>query len=222
VHDGLADRELTAPSPAAADAWKHSPPRIGIVGRFVEWKGQHVFLEAARKLVDSGVEARFFLVGAPLFGEEEYGARLEKQAAALGERVEFTGFQSDIPRVMRGLDVFVHASTTPEPFGQVVIEAMAEGVPVVASDGGGVREIVSDGQDGLLTPMGDADALAAALAGLLRDPARASRLARAGHERVRRDFTAVKNARAIEAVYEMICSSQRGDAQRLVASRGDV
>jgi glycosyltransferase involved in cell wall biosynthesis len=222
VHDGLADRELTAPLPAVADRWRHDPPRVGIVGRFVEWKGQHVFLEAAQKLVTSGVEARFVLVGAPLFGEQGYAATLEKQAAALGGRVEFTGFQSDIPRVMRELDVFVHASTTPEPFGQVVIEAMAEGLPVIASDGGGIREIIIDGRNGILTPMGNADALAAALGALLHDPARANCLARAGHEHVRHHFTAIKNARAIEAVYEDIYSSQQGGAQHLVASRGDV
>jgi len=222
IHDGLADRELTAPPPEAADAWRHDPPRVGIVGRFVEWKGQHVFLDAARTLVASGIEARFVLVGAALFGEEEYASKLETQAASLGYRVEFTGFQSDIPRVMRDLDIFVHASTTPEPFGQVVIEAMAEGLPVIASDGGGVREIITNGQNGLLTPMGDAKALAAALAALLREPARANRLAQAGHEHVRRHFTAMKNARAIEAVYDVICSSQRRGAQRLVASRGDV
>lgn len=208
VYDGLADRELTSPAPGGMRGWKNDPPRIGIVGRFVAWKGQHIFIEAARKLLQDGdngicpVSAEFVLVGKPLFGEEEYEAHLKRLAEPLGDRVQFLGFRSDVPAVLQGLDIFVHASTTPEPFGQVVIEAMAEGVPVIASDGGGVREIVEEGVSGLRTPMGNANALADALRSLLTDPARAHRIAQAGHARVRAAFTARRSARAVESVYD--------------------
>ncbi|MBC8102730.1 MAG: glycosyltransferase family 4 protein [Cytophagales bacterium] len=237
IHDGLSDQELTTPLPAPTDRWKNDPPRVGMIGRFVAWKGQHIFLEAAQKLQnrqkagnngetgqtgdtvpgqehDAAREAVFVLVGKPMFGEAEYEAELRRIAAPLGEGVEFLGFQSDIPAVLHDLDIFVHSSTTPEPFGQVVIEAMAEGVPVIASDGGGVREIIEQDVSGLRTPMGDADALAEALRGLLNDPARASRLARAGHTRVRADFTAARNARGIEAVYDDLAAASRRFSRR--------
>jgi glycosyltransferase involved in cell wall biosynthesis len=144
-----------------------------------------------------------------MFGEDEYEAELKRIAAPLGDSVQFLGFRSDVPAVLRDLDIFVHASTTPEPFGQVVIEAMAEGVPVIASDGGGVREIVEHGVSGLRTPMGDAAGLADAIEQLLADPARGNRLARAAHERVRTHFTASQNARKIEAVYDDLAAAGR-------------
>ncbi|MES2459511.1 MAG: glycosyltransferase family 4 protein [Armatimonadota bacterium] len=222
IHDGLAERELGTPLPPLTTQWKNDPPRIGIVGRFVAWKGQHIFLQAAQQVHMSGkagdnegaldpviAEAIFVLVGKPLFGEDEYEEELKRMAAPLGNSVQFLGFRSDVPEILRNLDIFVHASTTPEPFGQVVIEAMAEGVPVIASDGGGVREIIEEGVSGLRTPMGDASALADAIKQLLGDPVRANRMARAAHERVRALFTAAQNARKIEAVYDDLAASGR-------------
>jgi glycosyltransferase involved in cell wall biosynthesis len=220
IHDGLADRELTTPLPDPISTWKHNPPHVGIIGRFVAWKGQHIFLQAAQllqnmpKAGDNGTatvvstnRAVFVLVGKPMFGEDDYEAELKNMAAPLGESVQFLGFRSDVPAILRDLDIFVHASTTPEPFGQVVIEAMAEGTPVIASDGGGVREIIENGVSGIRTPMGDAPALAASLEQLLADPGRANQLARAAHERVRNHFTAAQNARKIEAVYDDLAAS---------------
>jgi glycosyltransferase involved in cell wall biosynthesis len=204
VYDGLAAYELVSPCPPPRTTWKNEIPTVGIVGRLVEWKGQHVFLEAARKLSEQGVKARYLVIGAALFGENEYADKLKQIAAPLGDSVEFLGFRSDVPELLRSLDVFVHASVTPEPFGQVVVEAMAEGVPVLASDGGGVREIVRHNQNGLLSPMGDANALARELAGLLSDPARASHLARAGWKTVRAEFTAERTARGLESVYDTL------------------
>jgi glycosyltransferase involved in cell wall biosynthesis len=222
IHDGLTETELETPAPVSSGTWKHDPPRVGIVGRFVAWKGQHIFLSAALQLVHSGDNrtiagrtqplcAEFVLVGKPLFGEEAYEDGLHRQAAPLGDSVQFLGFRDDVPALLRQFDVFVHASTTPEPFGQVVIEAMAEGIPVIASNGGGIREIIEDGVSGLLTPMGDADALAVAIRSLLADPNRAGRMAAAGHERVHTLFTATRNARSVESVYDILGAFRRQD-----------
>ncbi len=150
------------------------PVRIGIVGRIARWKGQHIFLEAAARVIEAGHDTQFVIVGTPLFGEESYEEEIRRQVRDSGieSRVEFLGFRKDIPQVLRSLDILVHASTTPEPFGQVVVEGMAAGLPVIGTDGGGVREIITHDKTGLLVPMSDAPALTRALDGLLRDPER--------------------------------------------------
>jgi glycosyltransferase involved in cell wall biosynthesis len=186
----------------------HPVPRIGIVGRIAPWKGQDVFLEAAAQLLRAGLRAQFLIVGSPMFGEEAFEGRLRGLASELGiaEQVEFLGF-SDVPTVLRSLDILVHASRTPEPFGQVIIEGLAAGIPVVATDGGGVREIIEGGRTGLLVPMGDAAALAEALRQLLSQPEYARRLAAAGRRHVLEHFTIEQSARRSEALYEQLLGS---------------
>ena len=155
----LLPREVIAPSravaetlgrsawiiPWAADAATATPAqadsfRVGIVGRIAPWKGQHVFIEAFARAFPDGDE-QAVVVGAPLFGVEDhrYMDRLGELARSLGltERVQFTGFVHDVGAELASLDVLVHASVVPEPFGQVVVEGMAAGVPVIAADDGG-------------------------------------------------------------------------------------
>lgn len=205
VHDGITDEALARdPMPIVTGKWKNNPPRVGILGRLVEWKGQHVFLEAAQKVLQTGAQAEFVLIGGALFGEADYEAQLRAQAASLGEAITFTGFRSDVPELLKGLDILVHASITPEPFGQVVTEGMAAGLPVIATDAGGVQEIINNGENGILTPMGDSDALAKALSDLLENPTRAQRLARAGWRHIREHFTARQTAERLENVYDTL------------------
>jgi glycosyltransferase involved in cell wall biosynthesis len=176
--------------------------RIGIVGRLDPWKGQHVFLDAfAAAFPDGGAEA--VIVGGKLFGDQGYVEDLERQVKTLGleGRVEFRGFRDDIEEELAGLDVLVHASTIPEPFGQVVVEGMAAGLAVVAADAGGPAEVVTHGVDGLLYPPGDAHALAGALRDLAADPARRRRLGDAARRRAH-DFTPARIAPQVMAVYE--------------------
>ena len=180
----------------------HVPPRIGLIGRLAPWKGQHVFIEAAARLIARGIEARFRIVGSALFGEHAYEAQLRVRAGELGlaHYVEFAGFR-DVADELAGLDLLVHASTSPEPFGQVILEGMAAGIPVIATDAGGPREIITHDRTGLLVPMGDAQALAAAIEGLLRDPVRAGALATAGREHALANYTVERSARLLEAFY---------------------
>lgn len=205
VLDGLGDAELRVETNSRFSLGSPRKVRIGIVGRLAAWKGQHIFLEAA-KIVAAGHDAEFIIVGAPLFGEEAYETSLRQQARKLGiaDRVEFRGFTRDVVGELRKMDVLVHASTTGEPFGQVIIEGMAVGLPVVASRGGGVPEIIAHGENGLLVPMGDAPALAAALCSLLDDPAAAQRLGHAGYEHVRQHFRACTGAQQVADIYEKI------------------
>lgn len=185
-------------------------PVIGLVGRICPWKGQHVFIEAAALVHARYPEARFQIIGAALFKEHEYEMELHRLTDAKGLRavLEFSGFQSDIAPVIQGLDVLVHASIVAEPFGQVVVQGMACAKPVVATDGGGVRETMVDGVTGLLVPMDDAPAMAEAICALLADPAAAQTMGERGRERVMAHFTIEQSARKVTEVYERVAGRQ--------------
>ena len=148
------------------------PLKIVLIGRISPWKGQHIFIESAARLQDRlDGRARFQIAGAALFGEQEYEAELHALADRLGVKhnIEFLGFVSDIPKLIDSADIVVHASTLGEPFGQVIAEAMAGGKAVIATNGGGVPEIVTHGKTGILIPMSDPEALADAIAVLVSD-----------------------------------------------------
>ena len=151
--------------------------RVGIVATYARWKGQDIFIDAAAKLAERGrADCRFYVIGGPTYvtvGSQFTSAELRQQ---IGDRrlVDCCGlvpFQTDLRSIYRGLDVVVHASTRPEPFGRTIVEAMSCGRAVVAAHAGGVGEIVTGDRDALLTPPGDADALAEAIERLLDDRA---------------------------------------------------
>ncbi|HSS98866.1 MAG TPA: glycosyltransferase family 4 protein [Terriglobales bacterium] len=198
VHDGTAAVE---PSSTLRN---ESVVRIGLIGRISPWKGQHIFIQAAELVRKRFPQARFVIIGAALFGEKQYEEEVRQLPRQLGieQVVEFAGFCKDINLALRNLDLVVHASTKGEPFGQVIIEGMAAGKPVVATNGGGVPEIVEDGKTGLLVPMGDAPAMAEAICQILEAPERAREMGRQGCKRVAERFTMDQTARRVEAVYE--------------------
>jgi glycosyltransferase involved in cell wall biosynthesis len=125
------------------------------------------------------------VVGAPLFGEGDYERRLHGLAEQLRvtDRVSFLGTRSDVPALMGLVDVVVHTSIEPEPFGRVIVEGMLAGKPVVATRDGGAAEIVEDMVTGRLVGPGDAHELADTLRELLGSPASRVRMGRAGRER---------------------------------------
>jgi len=178
--------------------------RIGLIGRISPWKGQHIFLQAAAKVAKRFPDARFVIIGAALFGENSYDQKVRQLPRELGIEnvVEFTGFREDIHTAIADLDLVVHASTTGEPFGQVIIEGMAAGKPVVATKGGGVPEIVEDGITGTLVPMGDAQAMADTICAMLADRDRAQAMGLRGRQRVEDHFTVALTARKIEKIYQ--------------------
>jgi glycosyltransferase involved in cell wall biosynthesis len=165
---------------------------IGIVGRLQPWKGQHRFLHAARLVHQQIAAARFAVVGGAVLGwEGDYPTRLRRLARDLGigDRVIFTGHTEEVERWTAALDIAVNASE-PEPFGLVVLEAMATGKPVVAVDAGGPAEIIRHGETGLLSRTSRPDDLAREIIRLADDPELRRRLGRAGRAEVEGRFAA--------------------------------
>jgi len=180
---------------------------VGLAARLQRWKGHEVFLRAGALLCRARSPARLFLIGTNAFGlEPEYPDALRHLAAELGiaDRVVFTGHRDDVPDCLAAMDIAVHTSTSPEPFGLAVIEAMAAGTPIVAAEGGATAEIVTSGHDGVLVPAGDPESLAVTLLALCDDPDTRIRLAEAGECTARERFDAVTMTRTVEAVYAEI------------------
>jgi glycosyltransferase involved in cell wall biosynthesis len=175
-------------------------PLAGMVGRLVDWKGPDRFIEAASLVAGEMPQARFMLVGDAIFGEASYVDGLKELTSGLGldERVIFTGFREDVPDIMAALDLLVHSSIQPDPLPTVLIEAMALWVPVVAADGGGVREIVENGVTGLVVPPAKVDEMARAMVRILSDPTEAKAMGEKGRERAAEIFNIEMTTRRME------------------------
>ena len=161
-----------------------SGPLIGMVARLQRWKGVHVLVEAMTHVRTARPDARAVVVGGPHETEPSYPAELQELVRRYGlqDVVRLAGFQVNVPEWMQAMDVIVHASDR-EPFGIVVIEAMALGKPVIAGAAGGPAEIITDGVDGLLVRYGDPPALAGAILRCLGDVPFATRMGAAARER---------------------------------------
>jgi glycosyltransferase involved in cell wall biosynthesis len=173
-------------------------------GHLQAWKGQDLAVEAAHRLAGAGTRFVWLLCGAAV--EPEFTARLREQIRqrGLGDRVRLLGERADLTDLLAAADVAVHTSVRPEPFGLVVVEAMAAGTGVVGPAEGALPEILRDGVEGRLVPPRDADALARVLAGLLRDPAALRTMGEAARERARAEFGIERQVRALEAIYARV------------------
>jgi glycosyltransferase involved in cell wall biosynthesis len=187
---------------ADLDALAGMPPappsvsRIGLIATYARWKGQLLFLEAAARVVRTlGRDAaRFYIVGgqtyatdASQFSREELASEITK--LGLAGVVGLVPFQREPERAFRALDVVVHASTHPEPFGRTIAEAMACAKPIIAAREGGAAELVSDELDSVAVTPRDPQALADAILGLVRDPARRARLGAEARRTATRAFS---------------------------------
>ncbi|CAN5488662.1 hypothetical protein BH18ACT1_BH18ACT1_00100 [soil metagenome] len=200
--------------PDALRRTSHASLRVGIVGRLAPWKGQELFLRSFAQAFPDG-DQQAVVIGAALFGEDAYEESLHQLAdrLGLGDRVLFTGFREDVARELSELDILVHASTIPEPFGQVVVEGMAARLPVVAPDVGGPAEVITDGWDGLLYPLGDEQALASRLRLLATEPGLRARLGAAGYDRAV-DFTPEVAAGKVMQLYRDVLSDRSPHRRR--------
>jgi glycosyltransferase involved in cell wall biosynthesis len=173
-------------------------PLLGVVARLEPEKGHRFLLEAMPAILRAVPETWLAVVG----GGSELDP-LRRQAASLGVegRVVFTGRRDDVSALTADLTIAVLPSLR-EAQGISLLEAMARRVPVVASDVGGIPEVVTDGVDGRLFPPGDSAALTDAIVGLLRDPDLRRRLGDAGHATVADRFSIDAQVRRIQAVYD--------------------
>lgn len=215
------------PAEAFMQALPFVPPAVGIVGRLSPTKGQREFIRAAVTVSADFPDLRFRVVGGALFGEGAYESEVRALAARTGiaDRIEFTGWVANAAVHVRDLTLLVHASPVPEPFGQVVVEAMAAGVPVIATAAGGVSEILDESSvgrelpsegwretpTGVLVRPGDADALAAAIGAALVDHDGRARRAIAARKDAEARFTIEHTA---EVVAGVMCAAAKPRAIR--------
>lgn len=182
---------------------------LGVVGQLTPWKAQADAIRATALLAPRWPDLKLLVVGSVKFGSGStrydnpaYLASLHSLVEELGlrEQVRFLGEREDVPQVLRALDLLL-APSWEEPFGRVVIEAMAMCTPVLATTNGGPAEVIADSRDGLLLPPRDPARWAGAIRGLLADPARRAAMARAGRARVERDFDQAAQAELITGLY---------------------
>ncbi len=194
--------------------------RVGLVATYAWWKGHETFIRAAADLLrrDTGSPARFYVVGGPIYrtsGSQCTTAQLRALAAqvGIGERIGFTGFQHDTAGVYRSLDVVVHASTRPEPFGRTIAEGMACGRAVIASPDGGAGELFTDGHDAVAVKPGSPASLARAVEQLVADASFRAGLGRQARTTALERFSRARLGREALALYDQLLSGpdQRSD-----------
>ncbi len=198
IHNGLDIARFQPQGPTAGlDAAAGLPPlapavpRLGLVATFARWKGHAVFMQALAQIQD--LPWRAYIIGAPVYqtlGSQYSIAELRQRAEALKltDRIGFTGACADMPAVYRALDIVIHASTQPEPFGMTILEAMACARPVIVSYAGGAAELIQPGVDALAFPPGQSQALAERLRCLLGDSELRRRLGREARNSGERRF----------------------------------
>ncbi len=183
-----------------------SSPLIGISGTIRFWKGQDIVLEAVRLLKKSFPDITCLIIGDAPKDQSEYEEKLHRliEEFAISDNIRFLGHQDHVFDFINAVDVPIHASTVPEPFGRVIIEAMSLEKPIVASRAGGVTEIVVEGETGLMFTPGDANELAACVTRLLENPDLARTMGRNGKRRVKEFFHADRTVAQVMALYREI------------------
>lgn len=193
--------------------WRITPDETlaGVVGRISAWKGQDFFLRAFAQALASAPSLRGVIVGDVVPGEDQHRHDLQRLATDLGiaDRIIWAGYRHDAPQVMAALDLLVLPSLLPEPFGMVVLEAMAAGKPVLATAHGGPLETIRDGETGYLVPPTAPQPLADALTRLASDPALRAQLGARARDHACRSFGFDAHVAAFQSLYEHLLTAPR-------------
>jgi len=184
---------------------------VGIVGNIKEWKGQEVVVRAMARLIERHPDVSCLLIGDSSRSSLAYREKVERLVAELGltGRVMLTGYRSNVPDYVNALDVLIHASIQPEPFGRVVLEGMALRKPVVGARGGGVPEIIEHGRTGFLYSPGSDAELAEWLDRLLGDETLRRSMGEAGFARLVSDFSIERNVQLTQQLYDSLLQRKR-------------
>jgi glycosyltransferase involved in cell wall biosynthesis len=185
--------------------------RVGMLATFARWKGHETFLRAISLLTPS-LPIRGYIIGDALYetdGSQYSIEELKAMSRRLGisGRIGFTGFVNDPAMTMRSLDIIVHASTQPEPFGLVIVEGMASGRAVIVSEAGGALELIKDGIDALGHPPGDAQRLSERLIELAGDAGLRARLGEAGRATAERRFNRTRLSTELIPIYNRVTAA---------------
>jgi len=180
-------------------------PIVGMIGCLVNWKGHKVFLDACARAFNE-VDALAIIVGDTPDGSISFKKELEEYASWLNisEHVRFVGHRNDIPNVIKVCDLVVHASTSPEPFGRVLLEGMAMSKVVIATNCGGPAEIITDHVDGLLVPPNDSVAMSDAILSVLGNRILRDKLSMAGFNTVSKKYSIESHADKILTTYRCL------------------
>jgi glycosyltransferase involved in cell wall biosynthesis len=205
------DMSLFTPLPPASRAevrqrfnTPSDAPVVLHVGRVMPFKGQHLFLQVAQSLRGQHPEAVFWLAGDDSMGDHRYALRVKGMSEPLHPQVRWLGFRKDIAPIIAAADVLVHCSTRPEPFGLVILEAMACGTAAVSANNGAPVEIIENGQTGLLTPPNDGKALARAVHTLLANDERRKHLTHAARQKVSAHYTLEQHVDRLLGLYRSL------------------
>jgi len=181
-------------------------PVVALVARLGVGKGHETFLRAAQKVAHEMPHVRFLIVGQ---AEDEEDRRRELYLKKLvtelhlDSQVTFTGYRRDMPSVMAAIDLLVVA-TEAEPFGRVILEAMAAGKPVVGTGTGGTPELIEAGRTGLLVPPDHPQGMADAILRLLKNPEASHQMGHSGTHRVQTEFSSEAHVQKIQALYDSL------------------
>jgi len=182
-------------------------PLLGMVAVLRSWKGHLVFLQALRDVRERHPEVRAVLAGEGPFRDVIQDA---VRSHGLEANVRFLGHREDVAEILSGLDVVVSASTAAEGIPQALLQALGMCRPVVATDVGGVPEIIRHGETGWLVPPGDPAGLAKAILGALADPVQARRMGAQGRAIVEAEYSLERMGERMERLYTKLASAHRG------------
>lgn len=210
IYDGIELHKLNVAADSLAFRRQHQIPEdafvVGLVGLLIPWKGQMLLIEAARQLLQEMPDVIFALVGGTPEECRAYETELRKIAEQPGlkGRIVFAGHVNDMAAVYNSLDVVLSASTSPEPLGTMIIEAMTMARPLIAPNHGGAVEMIENGNTGLLFKPGDAQDLAEKIRTLYRDSALRKDMGQSARTHALEAFSVEEHVRHIEGVYKLL------------------
>jgi L-malate glycosyltransferase len=185
---------------------KPSSPLIGVVGNIRRWKGQETIIRALPEILQTHPSLICFFIGNIAPCDAGYKRRIDKEISRLGieDNVIFVGYVHNVADYIAALDVVLHTSIEPEPFGRVLIEAMSLMKPLVAANGGAVPEIIEEGNTGLMFTPGDERLLALKVTRLLNSPEQAAKMAERAYAQIAERFHIEINSEKIDQLYDLV------------------